>query len=370
MRIGIDARTIQGRHTGDGTYWRGLIEGLSRVDSENDYIIYFDARIPQPEIALSASMRVRILAAVTGRMWSAWSFPRALREDGVQLAHVQYTVPPAMPCPVVTTVHDVSFKRLPEYFNLKDRLILDLGMRQADRKAARIIAVSEYTKSEIVSLYGIHPDRIDVTYEGADERFKPMDRDIACEAVKEKYGLKCQFVLTVGVIQPRKNFPRLLEGFAKFKSLGQSEHKLIVAGKYGWKESGLNDLIEKLGITREVVFAGYVPHGDLPIFYNTADLFVYPSVYEGFGLPPLEAMSCGTPVITGNRSSLPEVVGEAGIMVDPYDPGAFGDAISRVLSSESLRTDMSARGLEQAKKFSWDKMARQTVDVYRKAAGK
>lgn len=363
MKIGIDARPTQGAFTGDSTYWRGLVEALSRLDVE--LVLYFDAKLPEPAISVSGSIPVRILRAPCSRVWSAWTFPRALKEDGIQVAHVQYTMPPRMPCPTVTTIHDVSFKRFPKFFRLMDRWILDWAVKTASKKAARIIAPSEFTKNELVSLYRIDPGKIAVTYEGVDEQFRPMDRSVTHALVGEKYGLSSPFILTLGVIQPRKNLGRLLEGFAALKGNLESEHKLLIVGKYGWKEANLERRIAELGLAEDVVLTGYAPYEDLPALYNAADVFVYPSVYEGFGLPPLEAMACGTPVITGDSSSLPEVVGEAGVMVDPYDPDAFTEAMARVLSSESLRAEMSARGLAQAKKFSWDKMAQETLAVYR-----
>lgn len=368
MRIGIDARTVQGRFTGDSTYWRGLIEGLSRLD-EGDPIIYLDGRMSAPELNLSRSLRRKELNAPCGRIWSAWIFPKSLRRDGIDVAHVQYSIPPRMPCPTVTTIHDISFRRFPEFFSLKDRLILDLAVRRAGSHAARIIAVSEYTKREIVQIYGIPEDKIAVIHEAADAQYKPVDRFSAQSLLAEKYGIRSPFVLTVGVIQPRKNLGRLFEGFAQLKKLHDSERKLVVVGKHGWKESGYERKISELGIADDVILTGYVPYAELPAFYSAADLFVYPSLYEGFGLPPLEAMACGTPVITGSQSSLPEVVGEAGVMVDPYDPHNFADAMANVLSAEKLRDEMSARGLKQARKFSWDKMARETMEIYRSAAG-
>ena len=362
MKLGIDARLIQGDFTGDSTYWRGLIEALSRLDVE--FVIYLDAKLPEPEISVSKSIPVRILHAPCSRVWSAWTFPRALKEDGIQVAHVQYTIPPRMPCPTVTTIHDVSFKRHPEFFKLKDRLILDWAVKRASKKAARIIAPSQHTKKELVQLYRIDPAKITVTYEGVDAQFRPMDRQVARALVGEKHGIHSPFILTLGVIQPRKNLGRLLDAFSALKGNLESEHKLVIVGKQGWKEADLQGRIAALGLAKNVVLTGYVPYEDLPALYNAADVFVYPSVYEGFGLPPLEAMACGTPVITGNQSSLPEVVGEAGLMVDPFDPEAFTDAMARVLSSESLRSEMSSRGLAQAKKFSWDRMAQETVAVY------
>lgn len=364
LRIGIDARPIQGSFTGDATYWRGLVDGLSRFETFDDIIVYLDADLPEPEIMPSGYVRVRYLSAVNWRAWTAWAFPQALREDKVQVAHVQYGIPPLLPCPVITTVHDVSFKRHPEFFRLKDRLILDTGMKHLAKNAARILTVSEYSRKEMLELYNIPYEKIAVVYLGVDKQYKPMDRGAAQELVRTKYGIRAPFIVTVSVIQPRKNIQGLLEGFAKLKGIQHVEHKLVIVGKYGWKEHHLSRRIRDLDLTSDVIFTGYVPYEDLPAFYNAADLFVYPSVYEGFGLPPLEAMACGAPVITGNRSSLPEVVDEAGIMVDPYDSGAFAVAMSNVLSSEALRAEMSNWGLAQSRKFSWDEMARHVLSIY------
>lgn len=368
MIIGIDGRPLQGRFTGDSTYWRGLIGGLSHVDTGDEFIIYLDSGHAKPDIELPKNMRWRTLSAPWGRLWSAWSFPKALRSDKVDVAHVQYNIPPSMPCPTVTTIHDISFKRYPEYFHGKDRLLLDRSVKFAKDHAARIIAVSQFTKNEICELYDADPNGISVTYEGVDDQFRTMPQMEARDTSAEKYSLRFPYVLTVGIIQPRKNFPRLLEGFAKFKENRQSPHKLVIVGKYGWKESSIERRAHELGLGDDVVLTGYVPYEDLPALYNAADVFVYPSVYEGFGLPPLEAMACGTPVITGNQASLPEVVGDAGLMVDPFDADAFADAMDRLLFDRLLRAEMFALGLDQATKFSWDTTAEETLKVYRQCS--
>ena len=271
-----------------------------------------------------------------------------------------------MPCPTVTTIHDLSFKRYPEFFGLKDRWLLNRAVKYAKKHAAMIIAPSEFTKKELVTLYGVDPEKIAVTYEGNDDQFRTMIEKEAVQSVAEKYGIEGPYVLTVGIIQPRKNLHRLLEGFAQFKQAHPCEHKLVIVGKYGWKETGLEKKTKDLSLDSEVLLTGYVPYEDLPALYSAADVFVYPSVYEGFGLPPLEAMACGTPVITGNQASLPEIVGEAGLMVDPFDSDAFADALERVLFDRLLRAEMFALGLDQVGNFSWDAMARQTLAIYHK----
>lgn len=365
MRVGIDARPTQGSFTGDATYWRGLITGLSQINSDNEFLLYLHDKLQTPEKPLSPNMRYTLLQGLNWRIWSAYSFPKALKRDRASVAHVQYSIPPFAPCPVITSIHDVSFKRHPEFFSPKDCFILDMGVRLSKHRAARILALSEYTKAEICELYSINENRVDLVYPGVDSLFRPCDREESLELVSAKYNITDPFVLTLGVIQPRKNLSRLLKGFAALKQDRDVRHKLVIVGKYGWMEENLTRTIADLGLTGEVLLTGYAPYEDLPYLYSGADLFVYPSVYEGFGLPPLEAMCCGTPVITGNRSSLPEVVGDAGIMVDPYKPEAFADAISRVLVDESLHADMSRKGLEQSRKFSWERTARQVDAIYR-----
>ncbi len=365
MLIGIDGRTLQGRFTGDSTYWRGLIGGLTRLGVDDRFIIYLDGSRGKPEIDLPENMSFRALNAPWGRLWSAWSFPCALRKDKVDVAHVQYNIPPNMPCPTVTTIHDISFKRYPEFFKPKDRMLLDRSVRFAKENAAHIIAVSQFTKQEIVALYGANADRVSAIYEGVDDQFCTMPQPEALDIISERHHLQVPYILTVGVIQPRKNYPRLLEGFAQLKASRQCPHKLVIVGKYGWKESSLESRVKDLGLGDEVVLTGFVPYEDLPALYNAADVFVYPSVYEGFGLPPLEAMACGTPVITGNQASLPEVVGDAGLMVDPFDADAFAHAMERLIFDRLLRAEMFALGLNQATKFSWDDTAEQTHAVYR-----
>lgn len=365
MRVGIDARPTQGSFTGDATYWRGLITGLSQIESDNEYLLYFYNRLQTPGEPLSPNMRHIILRGVNWRVWSACSFPRALKRDRANVAHVQYSIPPLTPCPVITSIHDVSFKRHPEFFSPKDRFILDMGVKLSKKRAARILALSEYTKAEICELYSIDESRVDLVYPGVDSLFKPCGRDESLELVRTKYCITDPYVLTLGVIQPRKNLSRLLEGFAILKQDREVRHKLVIVGKYGWMEENLTRTITNLGLSGEVLLTGYAPYEDLPYLYSGADLFVYPSVYEGFGLPPLEAMCCGISVITGDRSSLPEVVGDAGIMVDPYKPEAFADAISRVLADKSLRAELSRKGLAQSRKFTWERTARQVDAIYR-----
>lgn len=216
---------------------------------------------------------------------------------------------------------------------------------------------------DIIRYFKIPENKIKVIYLGVDEDYKPLS-ETEIRKVRQKYHLNYPFILYVGSLISHKNIPTLIKAFYKLKKYGLP-HKLVITGKRGWKYKNIFEIISKLNLQKDVVFTGYVQREDLPALYNAADLFVYPSLYEGFGLPPLEAMACGTPVITSNTSSLPEVVGNAGIMVDPYDIDGLAKAMYEVLTNEGLRAELRKRGLERAKMFSWKKTAEETLNVYK-----
>ncbi|AXI24805.1 glycosyl transferase family 1 [Methanofervidicoccus sp. A16] len=237
------------------------------------------------------------------------------------------------------------------------------GMKKSDR----IITISKHVKNDLVRHFSISEEKINVIYLGVNEHYKPIPEN-EIEKIKYKYNLKFPFILYVGSEQPRKNFPTLIKAFYKLKTkYGFNNIKLVKAGNpqiSKYKRKHIMKLIDKLNLQKDIIFTGYVPEEDLPALYNAADLFVYPSIYEGFGLPPLEAMACGTPVITSNTSSLPEVVGDAGIMVDPYDVDGLSKAMYEVLTNDGLREELRKKGLERAKLFSWKECAEEHLKVY------
>jgi glycosyltransferase involved in cell wall biosynthesis len=231
------------------------------------------------------------------------------------------------------------------------------------RRARRVIAVSESTKNDLVKIYGISPAKIDVVHNGVDASFQPLPADQVASFRQQK-RLPDRFILFVGTLEPRKNIVRLIEAYAM---LPKERPPLVLVGGKGWFYDEIFARVEELELTGDVRFAGFVPAEELPLWYNAADLFVYPSIYEGFGLPALEAMACGTAVITSTASSLPEVVGEAGQLVDPADTDAMANAMAQVLAKSDLQQEMIAAGLAQAAGFSWHNAARGTVDSYRRA---
>jgi glycosyltransferase involved in cell wall biosynthesis len=275
-------------------------------------------------------------------------------------AHV---LPIVHPRRSVVTVHDLGYLFYPEAHRLLDRLYLDLSTRYNARAASHLIADSSATKRDLIERYGIKPDKITVVYPGYDEAtFQPVKDEAAIEAVKARYGIAGDYILFVGTLQPRKNLARLIEAFADCR-LPIADCRLVIAGKKGWLYEEIFQQVEELGLEGSVVFTDYVPEGDLPALLSGARLFVFPSLYEGFGLPVLEAMACGTPVVCSSASSLPEVVGDAAVLVDPMDVKGLAMAIERVLGDEELRAKLIEHGFEQAKKFSWERCARETLDV-------
>lgn len=237
---------------------------------------------------------------------------------------------------------------------------MDLIKNRADA----IIAISNHTKMDCIKYLGIPEEKIRVIYEAADEIFKPEKiKEEMKNHLKDKYGIEFPFILSVGTLEKRKNLPNVLKAFYRLKKTG-NHHKLVIVGKIGWKYNKIFSTMEELDLKKDVIFTGYVPDEDLVKIYNAADLFVFPSIYEGFGLPPLEAMACGCPVITSNTSSLPEVVGDAGVTVDPYDDKALADEMHRILSNDGFKTELSKKSLERAELFSWRQTAKETWNVY------
>jgi glycosyltransferase involved in cell wall biosynthesis len=262
----------------------------------------------------------------------------------------------------IITAHDIIPYLFPETFTpitlLRYKLLFSRTLKTADK----IIVVSNSTKKDLINYFYIPEEKIKVILLAADEKFKPLNHEEVNE-VKQRYNLNFPFILYVGTLDKRKNISTLIKAFHKLKKY-ETKQKLVIAGEKGWKYKELFETIDKLNLQKDVIFTGYVLDEDLPALYNAADLFVYPSLYEGFGLPPLESMACGTPVITSNTSSLPEVVGDAGIMIDPHNVNGLADAMHEVLTNDGLREDMIKKGLERAKMFSWEKCARETLKVY------
>lgn len=368
LHIAINAHLLSGkdsyRSAGVHQYILHLLRHLGEVEGGAHFTVLLRAhaltlswctsyRSPWP----TDNPGVRVL-------WEQAVQPIVLRRIKADLVHAPVFVGPLIaPCPMVITIHDLSFIRFPQLFPSVNRLYLRIMTQLSARRARRLIAVSEHAASESVRLLDVPRDRIDVVYHGVEPRFRPLPPDQVA-AFRDQHSLPERFVLFVGTLEPRKNLVRLVEAFARVRD-GQT--KLVLVGGKGWLYDDLFAQVERLGLNDEVIFAGYVRSEELPLWYNAARALAYPSLYEGFGLPVLEAQACGTPVLTSNVSSLPEAGGEAALLVRPRDVAAIAEALNRLLTDAALRDELRERGLDHAEAFSWPSTARETVRVYRRA---
>ncbi len=288
------------------------------------------------------------------------------RFAGADVVHcTEHLLVPLAHIPTVLTVHDVVYVTHPEWHKAWNHRFLSLAMPIFARRARAIIAVSEYTAGEAVALLHADPARVHVVYEGVDARFRPVRDPEALARVRARYRLQEPFILFVGAIEPRKNLPLLLRAFAALCREPGLQHQLVIAGGKGWLYDEVFATAEGLGLGERLRFTGYFPDEDLPALYSAAEFLAHPEQYAGFGLPPLEAMACGTPVVAADATSLPEVVGGAGLLVPPHDERAWVEALRRLAGDGALRQRLSAAGLAQAARFTWQETARRTAEVYR-----
>ncbi|MEP6921455.1 MAG: glycosyltransferase family 1 protein [bacterium] len=369
MRIAIDAHSVGTGLGGNESYATNLIEALAEIDSVNHYTLY----VTRDEAIQRFSNRwrnfkVRPTLPHTPLIRIPLTLSAELRKNPVDLLHVQFSGPPLAPCPVVVSIHDLSFEHLPETFKRRSRAQLRLTVRHSARKAAHILALSEHARADIVETYGIAPERVTAIPIAAANHFMPIKDLRELQRIRHTYGISGDYILSVGSIQPRKNLARLVEAYARLhRARAGQVPQLVIAGKRAWLYGDTLRKIKESGVADSVIVPGYVPDADLPALYSGALCFVYPSYFEGFGLPPLEAMNCGAPVITGNRTSLPEVVGNAGLLVDPFDVEAIANGIAQILDDSDLRSQLRTSGFERARMFDWKETAKQTLEVYKRA---
>ena len=370
MRIGLDATALPPQPVGAGNYIIQLIRALHALGS-GDQLVIFAQRHGQELIDLppaAANVEWLVLPDQSpGKrlVWEQTSFPGVVRQARVDLLHsLHYTRPRFLPCRSVVTFHDMTFFLFPHLHTRARRLFFPRAIRFSARAADALIAVSESTRQDAIRLLGISPEKIFPTPLGVTGDFRPITDPALLEGTRQKYRLPESFLLYVGLVEPRKNLPLLLRAYRRLLDSGSRCPPLVIAGRFGWMYEEMLLLIESLGLQERVRFLGYVSGQDLPIVYNLADVFVYPSIYEGFGLPPLEAMACATPVITSAVSSLPGHVGDAGILVPPGDEKALAAALDQVLSDPALRRKLSEKGPQQAAQFTWKRTAQLTLEVY------
>jgi glycosyltransferase involved in cell wall biosynthesis len=300
-------------------------------------------------------------------VWEQTALPRRLAQLQPELLHgLAYALPLAWKGPCVLTIYDLSFLLYPRAFNTPNRIYLAAATRAAARRARRVLTISEHARRDIVRLLRVPEQRVDVTYPAADERYRLIGKD-EVDAFRKARDLPDVFIFALGTLEPRKNLVGLLEAYAQ---LPTPRPPLFAAGGAGWRTNPIFDTVTRLGLQSDVRFLGFVPEDELPLWYNAARLFVFPSLYEGFGLPVVEAMACGTPVISSNAASLPEAGGKAAILVSAQDRNALAREMQRVLGDTQLATEMRAAGRIQASRFTWRAMADRTVASYAQAVAR
>lgn len=363
MRFAVDAHAI-GRHlTGNEVYVRSLLNAFGARDRDCEFVAYVSAedachRLPE-------RIRTRRIAA---NPFYRLGFDLALRarQDRPDLLHVQYTAPIACPVPVVVTVHDVSFLEHPEYFPWPRARQLQWTVSRTVARAAKVLTVSDFSRGAILKAYGdLEEDRVVVVPNAAAPEFRPVARENAAVAVRERFGLRTPFLLSVGDLQPRKNQIGLIRAFAQLaRAYPQISHDLVLVGKETWFTERVREAARTSGVGERIRFCGFVTDPDLLQLYNACDLFVFPSFYEGFGLPALEAMACGRAVACSNAAALPEVVDGAAILFDPYRNDEIVRAMADLLLDAELRLRMERLGSQRAAHFSWQKAADRMLEVF------
>lgn len=361
MRVGVDAsRTTARWRTGTEGYSLRLIGELLRLGHGHEFRLYFNQ--PPPAGLLPAGGELRVIPSP--RLWThlRLSWEMLLRPPDVLFvpAHV---LPLIHPRRSVVTVHDLGYHYYPEAHTAFQNTYLNWSTRYNARSAARVVADSQSTRRDLIRLCGTSPGKIAVIYPGRDESLAPVTDPGIQEGVRVRYGLTGRYLLYVGTLHPRKNLVRLVDAFAGALPDLEPELQLVLAGRKGWLYDTILQRVRQLGLQGRVLFPGYVPSEDLPALLSGASAFLFPSLYEGFGFPVLEAMACGVPVICSNTSSLPEVAGDAALLVDPLDTAALSGAIRRLVGEEPLRLTLVERGQRQVTRFSWSQCARQVLEV-------
>ena len=364
MRVAIDARKLH--DFGIGTYIRNLLRQLARIDRETDYILLSAETDLDVAAQLGPNFRSVLEPSPNYSLREQIHIPWVLRRERPDVYHApHYVLPPAVPCRSVVTIHDCIHLMFPQYLpNKAAYAYARASMWAAVKRSTRILTVSEASKRDILHFFNVSPEKIVVAYNAIDDHFwlTPAEEEVA--RVRERYQLDHQFVLYVGNIKPHKNLVRLIEAFDELRRTGPEELKLLIIGDEISKLPSLRRAVHRHKLHKHVRFLGFVSDDTLRILYRLASLFVFPSLYEGFGLPPLEAMASGTPVVASNQSSLPEVTGDAAVLVDPYDVASIVDGMRRVLTDPVLAADLRRRGPERAREFSWARSVEKTRSVY------
>ena len=370
MRIGIDAHSAERDGTGNCTYTRNLILALADYDRENLLILFVtDAEHPFYKSLLGKPN----LAIVPIRRSPAWLrvfywLPQAARRENVDLLHVQYFAPLGRRLPVVNMIHDVAWMRFPQFFSFLERTFLGLLVPGSARRARYVLTTSGVSKNDLVQLLNLPSEKVKVTHNGVSASFSRDAMDGArSQQVCAEYGLKRKFLLYVGRIDPRKNLVRLIDAYTLLRTKYAMDYQFAIAGKIHLEPQAMRATLLRSEYREDIRFCGYVSDEDLPLLYRAADIFVYASEFEGFGLPPLEAMACGTPVVASDIAIFREILSDAAVLVNPLDVHALAGGIHKIFSDPALREDLIRKGKLRAKEFTWENTAKKTLAVFRDA---
>ena len=366
MRIGFDGTPLLGQRSGVGYYTSHLLSALVEIQPEWEYLLYSNRPLNGLELPLPQAQQVEQRYFPPSRwLWMQAILPGTIHNSQPNLCHFTNALAPLwQPVPYVLTIHDASLFVYGNYHPRARHLTMRLTLPLVARRAAAVITVSEHSRNDLIRVLSLQPEKIHVVYEAAADEFRPVEDRQALDALRHKYSLPEKFVLYVGTLEPRKNLLRLVRALKQLREQGWTYH-LVLAGPMGWMMETFDREVHDMGLQDAVHYLGYVPSEDLPALYSLATVFGFPSLYEGFGLPPLEAMACGTPVLTSNRSSLAEICGDAAYLVDPQSEEDITAGLCALLSDEELRRKLRARGLERVARFSWQRAARETSEVYR-----
>ena len=367
MKIAIDVHSIGAKAGGNETFYRQLLDGLSQDNSPNEYILLFTH--PQAPTLVRLDERFRWVQVPQNPVRRiCLSIPVMVRDLRPDVFHCQYILPPRISSKSVITIHDLAHERHPEFTPRLEGLRMRKLVPWSARHADHVVTVSEFSANDLMSLYGIPRSRITVAYQAPSPVFKPGDKSSAKVRLERAYGIRCPFILFVGRLQARKNLVRLSQAFARVRN-EHSELKLVLVGKADLGYDELRARINELNLSESVIFPGYVPSDDLPLFYNAAEMFVFPSIFEGFGLPVMEAMASAVPTITSNGSCLAEVAGNGALLIDPMSVDSIAQAMTRVLNDAELRRELIERGLQRSAGFTTAHFAAKVLDVYKSVVG-
>jgi glycosyltransferase involved in cell wall biosynthesis len=366
MKIAIDVHSLGTRSGGNETYCRQLVQGLVLDQSDNRYDLLYThpealsqskedprfrfARMPQNPV-----LRIGVV------------LPRLLKKTKPDVFHCQYVQPPFAKIKTVLSIHDLAYEHFPEFFHPIEALRMKTLVRRSASRADHIMTISEFSAADIARRFDLPREKITVAYLAASSEFHPRDKGRCREHLAQAYGINFPFLLYVGRIQARKNLPRLVEAYAHLRKQGL-DARLVMVGKKDWQSQQLLEKIKQLGLQDCVIFPGFVPSDDLPLFYNAAELFVFPSFFEGFGLPVVESMASGVPTITSFGSSLEEVAGDGALLIDPHDTASIAEALCKVLGDAAYRSDLASRGLNRSMQFKSGNLAEKALEVYRSLA--